>query len=68
MTQTAINAVFADSRLRKKFTHPRVDKAICEERMRGELWQVIARRHKKSCFYCREVTRRVMRLYVLFVE
>lgn len=68
MNQTTIDAVFADRRLRKKFTHPRVDKAICEERMAGAMWKDIAKRHRRSCFYCREVTRRVMRLYVLFVE
>ena len=67
MTQRIIDSVFADERLRKKFTHPRMDKAICEERMRGDLWKDIAKRHKRSCFYCREVTRRVMRLYKIWL-
>lgn len=67
MTQKMIDSVFADEGLRKKFTHPRMDKAICEERMRGDLWKDIAKRHRRSCFYCREVTRRVMRLYQIWL-
>ena len=37
MTQAAIDAVFADERYRRKFTSPKRDKAICEERLAGEM-------------------------------
>ena len=37
MTQAAIDAVFADERYRRKFTSPKRDKAICEERMADNL-------------------------------
>ncbi|MBP3667421.1 MAG: hypothetical protein J6K29_10295 [Clostridia bacterium] len=67
MTQAAIDAVFADERYRRKFTSPRRDKAICEERMAGMMWKDIARKHKKSEYYCREVTRRAKRLYEVFI-
>lgn len=67
MTQAAIDAVFADERYRRKFTSPRRDKAICEERLAGVMWKVIARKHKKSEYYCREVTRRAKRLYEVFI-
>ena len=67
MNQTAIDAVFADRRLREKFSHPRMDKAICEERLAGTMWKVIARKHKKSEYYCQEVVRRAKRLYEVFI-
>lgn len=68
MTQDAIDAVFADERYRSKFTSPRRDKAICEERMAGMMWKVIAKKHEKSEYYCREVVRRAKRLYEVFIE
>jgi hypothetical protein len=68
MTQAAIDAVFADERYRSKFTSPRRDKAICEERLAGEMWKVIAQKHKKSEYYCWEVVRRAQRLYEVFIR
>jgi hypothetical protein len=68
MTQAAIDAVFADERYRRKFTSPQRDKAICEERLAGEMWKVIAKKHKKSEYYCQEVVRRAKRLYEVFIE
>ena len=67
MTQADIDAVFADERYRRKFTCPQRDKAICEERLAGELWKVIAKKHKKSEYYCREVVRRAKRLYEVLI-
>lgn len=68
MTQAAIYAVFADERYRKRFRSPRRDKAICEERLAGWMWKDIARKHKKSECYCREVAARAKRLYRIFLE
>ena len=68
MTQAAIDAVFADERYRRKFTCPQRDKAICEERMAGMMRKVIAKKHEKSEYYCREVVRRAKRLYEVFIE
>ena len=67
ITMEAIQAVFADARLRKKFTNPRMDKAICEERERGDLWREIAQRHRKSEQYCRDVMRRADALYRIWL-
>ena len=67
ITTEAIRAVFADARLRKKFTHPQMDKAICEERERGDLWKEIAKRHRKSEQYCRDVMRRADVLYRIWL-
>lgn len=67
MTQAAIDAVFADERYRSKFTSPQRDKAICEERLAGEMWKVIAQKHERSEYYCREVVRRAQRLYEVFI-
>ena len=67
MTQAAIAAVFADARYRRKFTSPKRDKAICEERLAGAMWKVIAKKHEKSEYYCQEVVRRAKRLYAVFI-
>lgn len=67
ITTEAIQAVFADARLRKRFSHPRMDKAICEERERGDLWREIAKRHRKSEQYCRDVMRRADALYRIWL-
>lgn len=67
ITTEAIQAVFADARFRKKFSHPRMDKAICEERERGDLWREIAKRHRKSEQYCRDVMRRADALYRIWL-
>lgn len=67
ITTEAIQAVFADAHLRKRFSHPRMDKAICEERERGDLWREIAKRHRKSVAYCRDVMRRADALYRIWL-
>lgn len=67
ITMEAIQAVFEDDRLREKFTNPRMDKAICEERERGDLWREIAKRHRKSEQYCRDVMRRADVLYRIWL-
>ena len=67
ITTEAIQAVFADARLRKRFSHPRMDKAICEERERGDLWREIAKRHRKSEQYCLDVMRRADALYRIWL-
>ena len=67
ITTEAIQAVFADARLRKRFSHPRMDKAICEERERGDLWREIAKRPRKSEQYCRDVMRRADALYRIWL-
>ena len=67
ITTEAIQAVFADARLRKRFSHPRMDKAICEEQERGDLWREIANRPRKSEQYCRDVMRRADALYRIWL-
>lgn len=67
MTQAAIDAVFADEQCRSKFINPKRDKAICEERLAGTMWKVIAQKHEKSEYYCQEVVRRAKRLYEVFI-
>jgi hypothetical protein len=67
MTQAAIDAVFADEQYRSKFTSPQLDKAICEERLAGVMWKVIAQKHERSEYYCQEVVRRAKRLYEVFI-
>jgi hypothetical protein len=44
-----------------------MDKAICEERERGDLWKEIAKRHRKSEQYCRDVMRRADVLYRIWL-
>ena len=68
MTQKMIDSVFADPKFRKKFSHPRKDKAICEMRLAGAYYADIAKRYGVSSFYCREVIRRVVRLYTVFMS
>lgn len=67
LTQEMIDSVFADPKLLKKFSHPRKDKHICERRLAGELWHDIAKRCRMSEYYCRQVLRKVDRLYKVFI-
>ena len=68
ITQEMIDSVFSNDELRRKFTHQRKDKAICEMRLKGELYADISKKHKMSKFYCSQCVRRVVRLYRVFIE
>lgn len=68
ITQEMIDSVFSAPNLRRKFTHPRKDKAICEMRLTGMIYTDIGKRYGKSQYYCIQIVRKVLRLYKLFVE
>lgn len=68
ITQQMIDAVFSNEKFRRKFTHPRKDKAICEMRLTGAIYTDISKRFKMSHYYCIKIVRRVVRLYRVFIE
>ena len=68
ITPDMIDSVFSDPKLIKKFTHPRKDKHICEMRLAGAYFSDIAKRCRKSEYYCRQVIQRVVRLYQVFLS
>ena len=68
VTQEMIESVFSNPKFRKKFIHPRKDKAICEMRLAGGLYADIAKKYGVSTFYCREVIRRAVRIYTVFMS
>lgn len=67
VTQQMIDTVFSDQKFRKKFTHPRKDKSICQMRSNNAGYSEIAKRYRMSKFYCRQCVERVVRLYRVFI-
>ena len=68
ITHDVIDAVFSQPSLVKKFSHPRKDRRICEERANGENLNAIGKRHKQSATYCGRIVRRAIMLHALYVE
>lgn len=68
MTQEMIDSVFSNKTYRKKFTHPRRDKAICEMRLGGAKYADIGKRFKASESSCMQCVRKVVRIYRVFLE
>lgn len=68
ITQHMIDSVFSAPNLRRKFTNPRKDKAICEMRLSGAIYTDIGKRYRKSQSYCLRVVRKAVLLYTVFIK
>ena len=66
--QEMIEAVFGNKKLRRRFTNPKRDKAICELRAQGVIYDEIAERFGVSQATCIRLARKVVLLYRVFIE